>query len=97
MNPDSISPYSDKVNEIIATLIHDPRAIVGFFVLLAASIFLKWKWFYVPAFTIGAFAVIYHYTFQRANVGEASPLMALFVVGIFLAVVVGVYFLLIKD
>jgi len=96
MNPDTFSGYSDKINQLIATLIHEPWAIVGFFVLLAVSLFLKWKWFYVPALTIGALAVIYHYIFQRANVGD-TPLLGLFVVAIFLAVIVGTYFLLIKD
>jgi len=97
MNPDAISPYSDKVNQLIATLLQDPRAIVGFFVLVAVTMFLKWKWFYVPALTIVALAVIYHYTFQRAGVGEATPQLGFFLVGIFLAVIVGMYFLLIKD
>ena len=97
MNPDSISPYSDRLNQLISQLLHDPRAIVGFFVLLAASIFLKWKWFYVPAITIVALAVTYHYTFARAGVGEASPSLGFFLVGIFIVIVVGAYFLLIKE
>lgn len=97
MNPEGIGGYSDRINQLVETLIHDPRAIVGFAVLIVVSMFLKWKWFYIPALTLVALVVTYHYTFARAGVGEFSPNLGFFLVGIFLVVVVGVYFLLIKD
>ncbi len=92
-----LSGISDTVNRFVDHLLKEPRAIVGFFVFLAVAMFLKWKWFYVPALTLVALAVVFHYTFDRTRAGEFSANLGFFLIGLFLAAIIGAYYLFIKQ